>query len=214
MVQSIGRAPRSPPTPRPNPHYHVLGSPRDRASDRKNCLTGIGGEVLKRTAVLPIRGIGCKLYAEAFDTPNMVADDLIQSLLNCNPADQAKSQAKWLQGLSGESTGQRFGVRPAVVFAGRYVEPVPKSEDRGVWVLKAKASPTFSDKEPACPPQPSRADSPPPDATHRSREAEISLAAAHHAAKRLFGAGHASARTAFFCSRTVRQSVRLGMTGP
>ena len=61
---------------------------------------------------------------------------------------QAKAQAKWVNTILRESTGKDFPVKPVIVFPGWFVEPMPKDEDRSVWVLNPKVLPTFIENTP------------------------------------------------------------------
>ncbi|MCK5862702.1 MAG: NERD domain-containing protein [Candidatus Hydrogenedentes bacterium] len=60
---------------------------------------------------------------------------------------QAKAQAHWVKTILRESTGKDFSVKPAIVFPGWFVEPMPKDEDRSVWVLNPKILPIFIENE-------------------------------------------------------------------
>ena len=61
---------------------------------------------------------------------------------------QAKAQSKWVKTILRESTGKDFPVKPVIVFPGWFVEPMPKDEDRSVWVLNPKVLPTFIENTP------------------------------------------------------------------
>lgn len=61
---------------------------------------------------------------------------------------QAKAQARWVNSILRESTGKNYPVKPVIVFPGWYVEPLPKNENRDVWVLNPKVLPSFIGNEP------------------------------------------------------------------
>jgi len=60
-----------------------------------------------------------------------------------DPVIQAKSQAKWIKELVKELTGKTIIVRPAVVYPGWYINPMPKGSRPEVWVLNPKALPAY-----------------------------------------------------------------------
>ena len=64
-----------------------------------------------------------------------------------DPVVQAKAQVAWLRELLVESTGQKFPVRPIILFPGWFVEQI-KGSTRDLWVLNPKALPDFIDHEP------------------------------------------------------------------
>jgi hypothetical protein len=79
--------------------------------------------------------------------------DATRLLVNGRPLDrdpivQAKAQARWLRELLHESTGRTYHVMPVVLFPGWYVEPMPKSLSREVWVLNPRALLKFLENEP------------------------------------------------------------------
>ncbi|MBI5351919.1 MAG: NERD domain-containing protein [Chloroflexi bacterium] len=62
------------------------------------------------------------------------------------PIKQAKSLSKWLADLLLQTTGQKFPVRPVILFPGWYTDKIKKGQD--VWILNPKALPTFISNEP------------------------------------------------------------------
>lgn len=64
-----------------------------------------------------------------------------------DPVVQAKSQARWVRKLLGESAGKALFVRPVVVFPGWFVVNA-SGTFKDVWVLEPKALPAFLRKEP------------------------------------------------------------------
>ena len=65
-----------------------------------------------------------------------------------NPLQQVRAQCAWLARTLEESTGRRFPVRGVVGFPGWFVEPLPESERRDVWILEPKAIAAFVANEP------------------------------------------------------------------
>jgi len=64
-----------------------------------------------------------------------------------SPVVQARAQASWLREILCESTGREFKVRSVIVYPGWFVDHTgPRS--RSIWVLNAKALPTFLEHEP------------------------------------------------------------------
>ena len=64
--------------------------------------------------------------------------------LDRNPVTQVRAARQWLAELIQESTGQKFPVRPVVVFPGWYIEPTAEARASDGWVLNPKALPSFS----------------------------------------------------------------------
>lgn len=62
-----------------------------------------------------------------------------------DPVVQAKAQAHWIKGLLTDLTGKSVAVRPAVVYPGWFINPLPKGSRPDVWVLNPKALPWFID---------------------------------------------------------------------
>jgi hypothetical protein len=62
------------------------------------------------------------------------------------PIKQVKSLSKWLQDLLLQTTGQKFPIRPVILFPGWYTDRIKKGQD--VWILNPKALPTFISNEP------------------------------------------------------------------
>jgi len=65
-----------------------------------------------------------------------------------DPLVQAKAQAAWVRDLVAEATGQRYEVRPVVLYPGWYVE-TPKGKWFDVLVISPKALPGLLKKSPA-----------------------------------------------------------------
>jgi len=61
---------------------------------------------------------------------------------------QAESQAKWLHSMLSESTGISYHIMPVVVFPGWFVNPMPESLKKKVWVLNPEALSSFIENEP------------------------------------------------------------------
>lgn len=62
-----------------------------------------------------------------------------------DPLVQAKAQAAWLRDLAAEATGQRYEVRPVVLYPGWFVES-PKGKRFDVLVMSPKALPSLLEK--------------------------------------------------------------------
>ncbi len=60
-----------------------------------------------------------------------------------NPVIQARAAAKRLAQLLQESTGRSFPVRPVVLYPGWYIESTVEARSSDVWVLSARALPSF-----------------------------------------------------------------------
>ncbi|MEW5873070.1 MAG: nuclease-related domain-containing protein [Chloroflexota bacterium] len=78
-----------------------------------------------------------------------VQDDQVLAngqVIERNPLEQARGEARWLQELLQKSTGKKFPVRAVVLFLNWFVEPAKGHRD--VWVLNQKALPAFLAKEP------------------------------------------------------------------
>lgn len=65
-----------------------------------------------------------------------------------DPVRQASANARWIQDLVKESTGQEYVVRPVVLYPGWFVD-AGANRNRKVWVLNPKALLAFVDQEPA-----------------------------------------------------------------
>lgn len=63
-----------------------------------------------------------------------------------NPIDQVNALSKWLQELLQKSTGNKFYIKPVILFPGWYTERVKGGEE--IWILNPKALPTFLTNEP------------------------------------------------------------------
>jgi len=63
-----------------------------------------------------------------------------------NPIDQVNALTKWLQELLQKSTGNKFYIKPVILFPGWYTEKVKGGEE--IWILNPKALPTFIENEP------------------------------------------------------------------
>lgn len=61
---------------------------------------------------------------------------------------QAESEAKWLKSILIASTGKSFNVMPVIVFPGWFVNPMPESLKKRVWVLHPGAVSSFIKNEP------------------------------------------------------------------
>ncbi len=66
-----------------------------------------------------------------------------------DPVAQSKAQARWLQNVLLESTGQRFEVQPVVLYPGWFVKTTAKPGAGAPWVLNPKALPAFLEHNPA-----------------------------------------------------------------
>lgn len=66
-----------------------------------------------------------------------------------NPVIQARAQARWLESVLSESTGQQFDVFPVVVCPGWYIEH-SKGSLKNLWVLEPKALPKFLGNKTEC----------------------------------------------------------------
>jgi hypothetical protein len=65
-----------------------------------------------------------------------------------DPVVQSMAEACALESMLRESTGNKFHVRPAVVFPGWWVEKCNGAKASPVWVLNEKALPKFVEHEP------------------------------------------------------------------
>lgn len=65
-----------------------------------------------------------------------------------DPIAQGKAQARWLQNVLLESTGQRFEVQPVVLYPGWFVKATAKPGAGSPWVLNPKALPAFLGRHP------------------------------------------------------------------
>lgn len=92
-----------------------------------------------------------KTYSKRPGNPSVVFDGnkvLIDGLEpDRNPVVQAKVQAGWLRELLSESTGQKYDVRPVIVYPGWFVENRSPGK-KTIWVLNPKGLPGFLDHEP------------------------------------------------------------------
>jgi hypothetical protein len=70
------------------------------------------------------------------------------TLVNPNPIEQVKAEARWIRKVLQDSTGKTFQVRSVVVFPGWFVEPMDAATKSQAWVLEPKALPAFIEKEP------------------------------------------------------------------
>ncbi len=68
--------------------------------------------------------------------------------LDRNPIVQLRAQIAELRRVLEDSTGLKLTVRGAIVFPGWFVEPVPKSLKKDLWLLEPKALPAFLRQEP------------------------------------------------------------------
>jgi len=60
---------------------------------------------------------------------------------------QAESQAKWLKSMLRESTGKNYNVMPVIVFPGWFVQPMPDSLKKRIWVLNPEVLQSFIKNE-------------------------------------------------------------------
>jgi hypothetical protein len=60
-----------------------------------------------------------------------------------NPVIQVLAGSKWLAELIEQSTGQRFKIRPVVIYPGWYIQSTDEAKKSDVWVLNPKAFPSF-----------------------------------------------------------------------
>lgn len=65
-----------------------------------------------------------------------------------DPVRQVRAQISWLARVLEESTGRNFPIKGSVVFPGWFVEPPPPGSKLEVWVLSARALPSFIENEP------------------------------------------------------------------
>lgn len=65
-----------------------------------------------------------------------------------DPVKQSRAQVTWLATVLEESTGRKFPVKGSVVFPGWYVERPPANSKLDVWILSARALPSFIEHEP------------------------------------------------------------------
>jgi hypothetical protein len=56
---------------------------------------------------------------------------------------QAESQSKWLKSILKESTGKNYNVMPAIVFPGWFVQQMPETLKKRIWILNPEALPSF-----------------------------------------------------------------------
>ncbi|OQA30611.1 MAG: Nuclease-related domain protein [Betaproteobacteria bacterium ADurb.Bin341] len=63
-----------------------------------------------------------------------------------DPVIQAKAQASWLREILNESTGEKFAVRPVILFPGWYIDD-SRENKRDLWVLAPKALPHYLENE-------------------------------------------------------------------
>ena len=68
--------------------------------------------------------------------------------LDRDPLDQARAQAGWLGRTLHDLTGQRFPIRPVVVFPGWFVERSREATGSQVWVLEPKELQGWLRREP------------------------------------------------------------------
>lgn len=65
-----------------------------------------------------------------------------------DPIKQVLAQVSWLGRVLEESTGRKFPVKGSVVFPGWFVEPPTSGSKLEVWILSARALPSFIEHEP------------------------------------------------------------------
>ena len=65
-----------------------------------------------------------------------------------DPIKQARAQVTWLARILEETTGKKIPIQGSVVFPGWFVEPPPASSKLEIWVLSARALPSFIENEP------------------------------------------------------------------
>ncbi|MFZ5905025.1 MAG: nuclease-related domain-containing protein [Chloroflexota bacterium] len=63
-----------------------------------------------------------------------------------NPIDQVNALSNWLGELLQKSTGNKFYIKPVILFPGWYTEKVKGGEE--IWILNPKALPIFIANEP------------------------------------------------------------------
>jgi hypothetical protein len=56
---------------------------------------------------------------------------------------QAESESKWLESILKESTGKNYNVMPVIVFPGWFVQPMPETLKKRIWILNPEALPSF-----------------------------------------------------------------------
>lgn len=65
-----------------------------------------------------------------------------------DPIKQVRSQVTWLSRVLEETTGKKFPIKGSVVFPGWFVDPPPAGSNLEIWVLSARALPSFIENEP------------------------------------------------------------------
>jgi len=65
-----------------------------------------------------------------------------------DPVKQARAQVTWLARVLEETTGKKFSIKGSIVFPGWFVEPPPAGSKLEIWVLSARALPSFIENEP------------------------------------------------------------------
>lgn len=65
-----------------------------------------------------------------------------------DPVKQARAQVTWLARVLEETTGKKFSIKGSIVFPGWFVEPPPAGSKLEIWILSARALPSFIENEP------------------------------------------------------------------